>query len=134
MIREILFVHHTHTDIGYTHPQPVVFELHRRFIDEALDIADETADWPDECRFRWTCEVTGITLDWWRHAPDRDRERFLAAVKRGQVEVAAMAWHMTPLMDHGMLVDGLQPIDAVTEQLFAALAALPAHQIRSDVR
>jgi alpha-mannosidase len=110
MIREILFVHHTHTDIGYTHPQPVVFELHRRFIDEALDIADETADWPDECRFRWTCEVTGITLDWWRHAPDRERERFLAAVKRGQFEVAAMAWHMTPLMDHGMVVDVLQPI------------------------
>src|SRR6478752_7066661 len=31
-------------------------------------------------------------------------------------------------------VDGLQPIDAVTEQLTAALAALPSHQIRSDVR
>src|ERR671924_236941 len=43
MIKEILFVHHTHTDIGYTHPQPVVFELHRRFIDEALHIAEDTA-------------------------------------------------------------------------------------------
>jgi adenylate kinase len=32
------------------------------------------------------------------------------------------------------IVDGLQPIDAVTGQLFAALAALPSHQIRSDVR
>jgi len=32
------------------------------------------------------------------------------------------------------IVDGLQPIDAVTEQLTAALAALPTHQIRSDVR
>jgi adenylate kinase len=32
------------------------------------------------------------------------------------------------------MVDGLQPIDAVTEQLFAAVAALPSHQIRSDVR
>src|SRR5262245_6968693 len=110
MIKEILFVHHTHTDIGYTHPQPVVFELHRRFIDEALDIAEATADWPDECRFRWTCEVTGTTVDWWQHARDRDRERFLAAVKRGQVEVAAMAWHMTPLMDHSMVVDVLKPI------------------------
>ena len=32
------------------------------------------------------------------------------------------------------IVDGLQPIDAVTEQLAAALAALPSYQIRSDVR
>ena len=110
MISEILFVHHTHTDIGYTHPQPVVFELHRRFIDEALDIAEATADWPDESRFRWTCEVTGITLDWWRLAGNRDRDRFLAAVRRGQFEVAGMAWHMTPLMDHGMLVDILKPV------------------------
>lgn len=110
MIKEILFVHHTHTDIGYTHPQPVVFELHRRFIDEALDIAEETADWPDECRFRWTCEVTGTTRDWWEHASDKDRDRFLAAVKRGQFEVAGMAWHMTPLMDHAMVLDALRNV------------------------
>ncbi|MGY4284198.1 adenylate kinase family enzyme [Bradyrhizobium sp. LM2.7] len=32
------------------------------------------------------------------------------------------------------IVDGLQPIDAVTEQLTAALAALTSDQIRSDVR
>jgi len=32
------------------------------------------------------------------------------------------------------IVDGLQPIDAVTEQLAAVLAALPSHWIRSDVR
>jgi adenylate kinase len=30
------------------------------------------------------------------------------------------------------IVDGLQPIEVVTEQLAAALAALPSHQIRSD--
>ena len=110
MIKEILFVHHTHTDIGYTHPQPVVFELHRRFIDEALDLAEKTADWPDDCRFRWTCEVTGTTRDWWEHASDRDRDRFLAAVKRGQFEVAGMAWHMTPLMDHAMVIDALRNV------------------------
>jgi adenylate kinase len=32
------------------------------------------------------------------------------------------------------IVDGLQPIDVVTRELAAALAALPSHQIRSDVR
>jgi alpha-mannosidase len=110
MINEILFVHHTHTDIGYTHPQPVVMELHRRFIDEALDIAERTADYPDDAKFRWTCEVTGITVDWWKYASNTDRDRFLAAVKRGQFEVAGMAWHMTPLMDHSMIIDLLKPL------------------------
>ena len=110
MITEILFVHHSHTDIGYTHPQPVVMELHRRFIDEALDIAERTADYPEDSRFRWTCEVTGITKDWWNNAGNTDRDRFLAAVKRGQFEVAGMGWHMTPLMDHGMVVDVLKSI------------------------
>jgi adenylate kinase len=33
-----------------------------------------------------------------------------------------------------IIVDGLQPIDVVTEELAAALAALPSHPIRSDVR
>jgi len=32
------------------------------------------------------------------------------------------------------VVDGLRPIDAVTEELTAALAALPSHQIRSEVQ
>jgi hypothetical protein len=110
MINEILFVHHSHTDIGYTHPQPVVMELHRRFIDEALDIAERTADYPDDAKFRWTCEVTGGTMDWWVHAGNADRDRFLAAVKRGQIEVAGMGWHMTPLMDHSMVIDVLKPL------------------------
>jgi hypothetical protein len=110
MIKEILFVHHSHTDIGYTHPQPVVLELHRRFIDEALDLAEQTTDYPDDARFRWTCEVTGVTIDWWNKASNTDRDRFLAAVQRGQFEVAGMGWHMTPLMDHSMLVDVLKPL------------------------
>ena len=107
MIKEILFVHHSHTDIGYTHPQPVVLELHLRFIDEALDLAEKYADYPDDARFRWTCEVTGVTRTWWEQASPRDRKRFMAAIERGQFDVAGALWNMTPLMDHSMAVDGL---------------------------
>lgn len=49
-------------------------------------------------------------MDWWVHAPNSDRDRFLAAIKRGQFEVAGMGWHMTPLMDHAMVLDVLKPL------------------------
>lgn len=110
MIKEILLVHHTHTDIGYTHPQPAVFELHHRFIEMALDLADQSVDERDDSRFRWTCEVTGVTRAWWEQASNTDRDRFLSAVRRGQIEVAALEWHLTPLADLRMLVRSLENI------------------------
>ena len=38
MVQEIWLIHHSHTDIGFTHPQPIVFELHRRYIDDVLEL------------------------------------------------------------------------------------------------
>ena len=40
MAKEIWLIHHSHTDIGYTHPRPIVFELQRRFLDDALDLIE----------------------------------------------------------------------------------------------
>lgn len=110
MIKEVLLVHHTHTDIGYTHPQPAVFELHHRFIEMALDLADASAGERNDARFRWTCEVTGTTRAWWERASASDQDRFLAAVRRGQIEVAALEWHLTPLADVRMIVRSLRNV------------------------
>src|ERR1019366_6854045 len=110
MIKEVLLVHHSHTDLGYTHPQQAVFELHERFIEMALDLADASAGEREDSKFRWTCEVTGTTRRWWDRARSTDRVRFLAAVKRGQIEVAALQWHLTPLTDLRMLIKSLENV------------------------
>ena len=68
MLREILVIHHTHTDIGYTHDQPIVWELNRQFIDDILEEIDRTQDWDTSSRPIWTCEVTETLRHWLRTA------------------------------------------------------------------
>ncbi len=48
---ELQLVFLTHTDIGYTHPQPVVKELHCAALDEVLALCRKHPD------FRWTIET-----------------------------------------------------------------------------
>jgi hypothetical protein len=48
-IREILVLHHS---------QPVIWEMHREYLDQALDLLNETAGWPEPSRPKWTCGVT----------------------------------------------------------------------------
>ena len=43
MIKEILLLHNTHTDIGYTSPKPVIFELHKRYIERAIDLVENNS-------------------------------------------------------------------------------------------
>jgi hypothetical protein len=57
-IREVLVVHTSHTDIGYTHLQPAVWELHARYIDRAIALCEASADRPEGQRFCWTCHRT----------------------------------------------------------------------------
>jgi alpha-mannosidase len=116
-IEEILVLHHTHTDVGYTHPQPMFWELSRRYIDQAIDLADRTADWPADSQARWTCEVTAPVVHWLRHAPTRQIDRFRAAAGRGQISVAALPYNLTPLCSADELARCLHPLNELRQRL-----------------
>jgi len=120
-IKEILVLHHSHTDIGYTHPQPVVWELHKRFIDQAIDLCEQTADWADPSRLRWTCEVTSTLQYWLRHSPSRQIERFRRLVAAGQMGAGAMFNNLTPLCDAEQLSRMLLPIKEMRDTLGLAM-------------
>ncbi len=107
----LYIIHHSHTDIGYTHDQPVVWELYRRFLDEALRLAwaDRERD-SDDC-FRWTAETTAPLLHWLRHASAEDRERLRQMNAAGRIDVGGMFLNITPLYDTAQLIETLRPID-----------------------
>lgn len=97
-MREILLLHHTHTDIGYTHDQPIVWELNRQFIDDMLDEIDRTQDWDANSRPIWTCEVTETLRHWLRTAAPPDIDRFKRAVGAGRLSGCAMPYNFTPMV------------------------------------
>ena len=90
MLKTIYLIHHSHTDIGYTHPQPTVRHLHVKHIDEALHEIEATRHLPPEARMRWTCETLLPVFDWWKQASPADRETFLRCEREDLIEVTGM--------------------------------------------
>jgi alpha-mannosidase len=107
-IETIYLVHHSHTDIGYTNDQPVVWELNTRFIDEAIALAEKRADSESDGAFKWTVETTSTLKYWLDHASSHDIERFQKMEKAGRIEVTAMFAHLTPLADLDQVLESFQ--------------------------
>ncbi len=107
-IQTLYLIHHSHTDIGYTHDQPVVFDLHERFITTALNLADRDADSASAGAFRWTVENTFVLSRWLQHASPAQIERFQALERAGRIEVTGMFANLTPLLDADELIESFQ--------------------------
>jgi hypothetical protein len=99
VVREINIVHFSHTDVGFTDSPGVCRELHRRYLDIALDAISASMRGPAEQRFCWTAEATLPVDDWWQKAAPERRKQFLEAVQARQLEVAALALNNTPFMN-----------------------------------
>src|SRR5579859_362138 len=117
MLREILLLHHTHTDIGYTHAQPTVWELNRQFIDDFLDEIDRTQDWDADSRPIWTCEVTETLRYWQRTAAPSQIVRFQRAVGAGRMSGCAMPYNFTPMVGVAEFIRALAPLPELRRTL-----------------
>ena len=130
MLDTIYLIHHSHTDIGYTHDQPIFWELQSRFIDDALKLIERYAGkHPPECTFRWTVETTCGLEAWLRTASAHDIDRLAWAEKAGYLEVTAMFANITPLLDSVQLVESLRP----TQRLRAEYGFDIRHAMNCDV-
>lgn len=104
------FVQHTHTDIGYTRSQTEILAEHLRFIDYALDYCDLTDGYPDEAKFRWTCEASWAVDEYLRSRPAAQIERLRKRVEEGRIEITGMYFNFDELPDEQTLAASLQPL------------------------
>ncbi len=128
-IKEILVLHHSHFDVGYTHSQPILWELQREFIDGALALLDETRDFPEDARPRWTCEVTAQVLKWLETAEEKAVEKFRNYAQEKRIGISAMLCHTTPLSTAEQLMRQLLPIRQLREQFGIAINTLNQHDV-----
>lgn len=108
-INEILVLHHSHLDVGYTHSQPIFWKLQQEFLDQAVEWLETTADLPEGIRPKWTCEATEVVRRWLATASPAQAERFARLHRQGRIGLAALRWNTTPLADRAglrRLLDG----------------------------
>ena len=107
---KVNFIQHTHTDIGYTRSQTEILAEHLRFIDYALDYCDATDSWPDDARFRWTCEAAWAVSEYLKCRPKEQIDRLKKRVAEGRIEIAAMYFNFDEMPDEQTLAASLYPI------------------------
>lgn len=95
----IYLVQHSHTDIGYTRPQTEILPEHLRYIDYALDFCDATDDYPDNAKFRWTCESSWAVREYLKRRPDSQIQRLKQRVREGRIALTAMIFNLSELVD-----------------------------------
>lgn len=88
--RELNLVHHSHTDIGYSHIQEEVIQIHNKNIRDALLLAEKTKNYPLGSRFIWHIESAWAVENFLNEATEKERSQFFAAVKAGQIVISAL--------------------------------------------
>lgn len=80
---------HSHVDIGYTNTQANVELIHKRNLDTAIDLAEQTKDYPEDARYVWNTEVVWPIDRYLKTEPKEKCDRLLAAIRNGQISVDA---------------------------------------------
>lgn len=83
--RELWFLPHSHVDIGYSDPQPVVERKQWANLEQAMELARRTRENPAGARFRWNVEVLWAITSWYAQAGASERAAFIEAVRAGEI-------------------------------------------------
>ena len=87
---EVCLLHHTHLDIGYTHLQTDVEAKQWEMLDQAIELARKTADYPKDSRFKWIPEGLWAMDSYLERASEEKRQAFLDAVQKGWIGLDAL--------------------------------------------
>ncbi len=141
----IYLVQQSHTDIGYTRPQSEILAEHLRYIDWVLDYCDQTDGYPDDAKFRWTCESAWITREYLRTRPFSQVERLKKRIGEGRIEVTGMHCNLSEMSDENSQYDfvhilkdiedaGIRVITAMQNDIHGVAWCIPDYYRNTGIR
>jgi alpha-mannosidase len=83
--REIYFIPHSHTDIGYSYIQEDVEKIHNKNIRDALVMIDKTKGYPAGSKFVWNVESLWSVENFLNSSTPSEKEKFFDAVRHEQI-------------------------------------------------
>jgi len=93
-------IQHSHTDLGYTDLQEDTTRGQAGFLDEVIELARQTRDWPDEARLRWVCESAWAVERFLESAPPEQVQALKELIREGTVEMTGLWWQFTEMCSH----------------------------------
>jgi len=115
---EVCFVPISHHDLGYTDTLENVLRQYDGFYDDVLRFCEETEDWPEESRFRYTVEGAWSLQHFLANRPPVTAEKLAKYARQGRFEIPALIGNeVTNLCGHEQLIRSLYPSARLAKQL-----------------
>ncbi len=107
---EVYFVPITHHDLGYTDTIENVLNLYSGFYDDVLRFCEETDDWPEESKYRYTLEGIWSIQHFMENRPKEVLDKLGKYIKNGRIEVGALFGNeIDTLCSHEQLIRLMYP-------------------------
>ncbi len=132
MVKEIWCMMHSHLDIGYTHPQPLLMELQTDYLTQAMELVEKTKDYPEESRYRWTVEANCVLEKWLETASQEQIERLKKYAADGSVCVTALPMHTTPGCNARELIAALAAKGRIEKRLGITVRTAVNHDVNGQ--
>ena len=100
----------THHDLGYTDTIENVLYRYDGFYDDVLRFCEQTKDWPDESKYRYTVEGAWSLQHFVENRPKQVVDKLGKYVKEGRIEISALFGNeITCLCGHEELIRLMYP-------------------------
>lgn len=107
---KVYFIPITHHDLGYTDTIENVLNRYAGFYDDVLRFCDETVDFPQDSKYRYTIEGAWSVQHFLRNRPPEAAAKLGALIKEQRIEVGAlMGNQVSALCGHEELIRLMYP-------------------------